>query len=336
MKRIIPCLTTREWIAMGFSIALFLLSVLILFVSSPSTASKIRRATVTVRQRHHCEIIVNGKPIACCGDLFSDSLSHKYATKPQDSVIIYSTGIWIDRFSLFSSSRGRVLTVLPKQPHLQINGYDFLRLELKKLRDKQKVIHQLNAETQYYIRVHQVHEYGYNTVAEYGNMLRNRERMLKKVIKAFEVIKPTDEIRIVRKSDFTVFYYDKSQQPSGKKCRLYAVSDDNNAVLLQTADRRKPSSAPSIAFNSGNGKLDGEVVFAGHPALNYRSVAKTDAKTLIYPAKITNGHHHVPALIASEGTVVFTPNGLFIGIVSGRNIIQRDAIRRLFRKQSCQ
>ena len=61
-------------------------------------------------------------------------------------------------------------------------------------------------------------------------------------------------------------------------------------------------------------------------------MGKNDAPVILTMGRRTGQVHHFATVLATDGTALFTPRGLFGGMIDGKNIVGRNAIQHLLMK----
>ena len=89
-------------------------------------------------------------------------------------------------------------------------------------------------ELNYYLRIHNVHDEGYNTVAGYTDEIKNRTAQAKALSSILDSIQKSKQIRIFHKTSYTAHYNNRK----GERQHVYMVEINASAkqqtVLLQT------------------------------------------------------------------------------------------------------
>ena len=109
------------------------------------------------------------------------------------------------------------------------------------------------------------------------------------------------------------------------------MGNKNRLLLLQTLDKTTPDGIKTqylLPWNTTNRRL----IAAGHGAIGIDEMGQNDASVVLTMGRRTGQRHHFPSVLATDGTALFTPRGLFGGLVNGKNIVGRNAIQHLLMK----
>ena len=319
-------------------ILVILLSAIIAWVTWslwPSSARQMKRSVAIVACQSWYEMVCKGKTVLYFSDIAADTALVRPSLQ-QDSCVrtTYSTGVWMNRYAFIPSCRGRMITVMAKPD--EINRQDARKLIEKEKERNEKRIRQLRAqlkELNYYLRIHNVHDEGYNTVAAYAYEKEAEKAYCMRLARLFDTVRQADRPQLIRKAVYTAYY----RLPNGKcqqvRMREVGSSKQCQTVLLQTVGRKTPTGLAPFSIFFANGKSHGAALAVGYGGLGVKELASSDASCSIIPTTLHDNRHDLPAVLGGDGSPIFSKRGYFIGITKGNEVITRSQLRDLLRKE---
>lgn len=301
----------------------------------PSSARQMKRSVAIVACQSWYEMVCKGKTILYFSDIAADTALVRPSLQ-QDSCVrtTYSTGVWVNRYAFMPSCRGRMVTVMAKPD--EINRQDARKLiENEKERNKKR-IRQLRdqlKELNYYLRINNVHDEGYNTVAAYAYEKEAEKAHCIRLAQLFDTVRKTDRPQLIRKAVYTAYYRLPNGECQQARMREVGSSKQCQTVLLQTVGRTTPTGVAPLSVFFVNGKSHGAALAVGYGGLGVEELASSDASCSIIPTTIHDNRHDLPAVLGGDGSPVFSTRGYFIGITRGNEVITRSQLRDLLRKE---
>lgn len=301
----------------------------------PSSARQMKRSVAIVACQSWYEMVCKGKTILYFADIASDTALVRPSLQ-QDSCVrtTYSTGVWVNSCFFIPSCRGRMITIMAKPD--EINRQDAWKLIEKEKERNEKRIRQLRAqlkELNYYLRIHNVHDEGYNTVAAYAYEKEAEKAHCMRLARQFDTVRQADRPQLIRRAVYTAYY----RLPNGKcqqvRMREVVFSKQCQTVLLQTVGRKTPTGVAPLSIFFINGKSNGAALAVGYGGLGVEELASSDVSCSIIPTTIHDNRHDLPAVLGGDGSPVFSKRGYFIGITKGNEVITRSQLRGLLRKE---
>ncbi len=316
MTLVILLLTIIAWVAWSFW---------------PSSARQMKRSVGIVACQSWYEMVCKGKTILYFADIATDTALVRPSLQ-QDSCVrtTYSTGVWVNRYAFIPSCRGRMI-----KPD-EINRQDAWALIEKEIERNEKRIGQLRAqlkELNYYLRIHNVHDEGYNTVAAYAYEKEDEKAYCIRLARLFDTVRQADRPQLIRKAVYTAYYRLLNGECQQVRMREVGSSKQSQTVLLQTVGRKTPTSVAPLSIFFVNGKSHGAALAVGYGGLGVKELATTDASCSIIPTTLHDNRHDLPAVLGGDGSPVFSTRGYFIGITKGNEVITRSQLRDLLRKE---
>lgn len=301
----------------------------------PSSARQMKRSVAIVACQSWYEMVYKGKTILYFSDIVSDTTLVRPSLQ-QDSCVrtTYSTGVWVNSCFFIPSCRGRMITVMAKPD--EISRQDAWKLIEKEKERNEKRIHQLRAqlkELNYYLRIHNVHDEGYNTVAAYAYEKEDEKAYCMRLAQLFDTVRKSDRPQLIRKAVYTAYYRLPNGECQQVRMREVGSSKQYQTVLLQTVGRKTPTGVAPLSIFFVNGKSHGAALAVGYGGLGVKELASTDASCSIIPTTLHDNQHDLPAVLGGDGSPVFSTRGYFIGITRGNEVITRSQLRSLLRKE---
>lgn len=208
----------------------------------PSSARQMKRSVAIVACRSWYEMACGGKTTLYFSGVAPDTALVRPSLL-RDSCVrtTYATGVWVNRYFFIPSCRGRMITVMAMPD--EINWQDAWKLIVKEKERNEKRIRQLRVqlrELNYYLRVHDVHDEGYNTVAACAYQKEDEKARCIRLARLFDTMRPADRPQLIRKAVYTAYY----RLPDGecRQARMREVGSSKlcQTVLLQTVGERHP------------------------------------------------------------------------------------------------
>lgn len=320
MTWVILLLTIIAWVAWSFW---------------PSSARQMKRSVAIVACQSWYEMVYKGKTILYFSDIASDTALVRPSLQ-QDSCVrtTYSTGVWVNSCFFIPSCRGRMITVMAKPD--EINRQDAWKLIEKEKERNEKRIRQLRAqlkELNYYLRIHNVHDEGYNTVAAYAYEKEDEKAYCMRLAQLFNTVRKADRPQLIRKVVYTAYYRLPNGECQQVRMREVGSSKQCQRVLLQTIGRKTPTGVAPLSIFFVNGKTHGAALAVGYGGFGVKELASSDASCSIIPTTIHDNRHDLPAVLGGDGSPVFSTRGYFIGITRGNEVVTRSQLRSLLRKE---
>ena len=320
MTLVILLLTIIAWVAWSFW---------------PSSARQMKRSVAIVACQSWYEMVCKGKTILYFSDIAADTALVRPSLQ-QDSCVrtIYATGVWVNSCFFMPSCRGRMISVMEKPD--EINQQDAWMLIEKEKERNEKRIRQLRAqlkELNYYLRIHNVHDEGYNTVAAYAYEKEGEKAYCMRLARLFDTVRQADRPQLIRKAVYTAYYRLPNGECQQVRMREVGSSKQCQTVLLQTVGRKTPTGVAPVSIFFINGKSHGATLAVGYGGLGVKELASSDASCSIIPTTLHDNRHDLPAVLGGDGSPVFSTRGYFIGITKGNEVITRSQLRGLLRKE---
>lgn len=301
----------------------------------PLSAQQMKRSVAIVTCQSWYEMVHKGKTILYFSDIASDT-ALVHPSLQQDSCVrtTYSTGVWVNSCFFIPSCRGRMITVMAKPD--EISRQDAWKLIEKEKERNEKRIRQLRAqlkELNYYLRIHNVHDEGYNTVAAYAYKKEDEKAHCMRLAQLFNTVQQADRPQLIRKAVYTAYYRLPNGEYQQVRMREVGSSKQCQTVLLQTVERKTPAGVAPLSIFFVNGKSHGAALAVGYGGLGVKELGTTHASCSIIPTTLHDNQHDLPAVLGGDGSPVFSTRGYFIGITRGNEVITRSQLRDLLRKE---
>lgn len=308
----------------------------------PSSTEEMKQSAAIVETRTCWEISVGGKGALWFAAADSDStLLSPSATRREAERVTLSGGCWMNRWPAIPSCRGRLITVLPQPSATDIVSTGWKSATVRKLMEKArhdigdslKLALSEDSELQYYLRVHGVQDEGYQQIAAAATMAKAKIKRLEATAATIGRLLDSTALPLTlrRRITHTIHYRNADGKDTTAACRLVAKDTPRRLSLLQTLDATTPSCVTAqylLPWNSVNRRL----VAVGFSGLGIAELATPNAAPALIEGHRKGKHHDFPRVLAANGCPLFTPRGLFAGIVEGPTVDGRSHVARLMMK----
>ena len=305
----------------------------------PSTANEMRASVVVVEQRSWYALCAKGQPTLFFAGIEADSTALQPSTDSLQAATLHRTdGCWMNRWPAVPSCHGRIVTVVDTLKTLPYTADDALLCLIKTLETTMKREKNAISELNYYLRVHGVQDEGYQQIAVLATQMKAQAaRNAATLALADSLLKTATPLTLQPRTTYTAWYRPETDdemvknKPQKVLCQRVAVGNKNRLLLLQTLDKTTPDGVKTqylLPWNTTNRRL----IAAGHGAIGIDEMGQNDASVVLTMGRRTGQRHHFPSVLATDGTALFTPRGLFGGLVNGKNIVGRNAIQHLLMK----
>ena len=228
--------TKRQYSIAGAVLSFFLLA-FVIYRMLPPTQEDIDGCAVVVEQQAYYQLEVNGKPTVYFTDYKNSELVGGVIEKELIRTRkVRTRGYWVNAFPVWPSCFGRIVTKWANKPStiLNLNSnalHKLLANELETADDELAGLQTQHNELTYYMRVHNVNDYGYNKVADYHRHLERQRDSLRTVIGVLLSIPNDAELHIKQINSYAVLRKGSAKTTT---CNRIAIYKDNGNLLLQT------------------------------------------------------------------------------------------------------
>ena len=301
----------------------------------PFSTDRMERSVALIECESYYQICANGKPVIwfkCLGD---NCLPEGMSTKADNDVTTktYSTGCWVNKYPLVAACPGLLVTangdsIAEKNIAVANRSMDnIIKKTAEKLSMTIKKLKRKIEETDYYMRVHNVSDDGYNIMAAYAEEIKKQETEAEEVEKRLNAMAKSKkaEIRLVTKYTLLYRYDDTTDSIVRTPCNILTLTKTAPLRLLQTADEELPDGFSAINMHKWftPSPSEGDSIYAAAlPGCTQYKYNPENAKPKVFKGCMLNKHrHNLPRLLTPDGSAVFSRNGQFAGIsVNGRII----------------
>lgn len=308
--------------------------VFIMYASTfaPRSAGEMERSIALVESVSYYQICAGGKPVVWFKSL-GDSCTPEGMTLKADTAATtkrYATGCWVNRYPLFPSCPGLLLTANADSTaweNVAAANKDIRRTLAKAAKRIDGTINQLKRkieETDYYMKVHNVNDDGYNIMAVLAEDIKRQKAEAEKLAATLKTAAESEqaEIRIVTRHTL-ICRNDTAERPVRKPCVTLTKTMTSPVTLLQTADKRKTAGALPVYLHRWLTPPNTEgrsVIIASIPGCGQYGFTPDVASPETFDGTTGGGSSHdLPPLLAPDGSAVFTKGGFFTGIsIAGR------------------
>lgn len=298
----------------------------------PSSADEMKRCAVVVSAASWHEVRVDGKPLLYFAESYGDSAVSDLQTARDEALQrTYSAGFWANRWLMMPSCEGRIVTAIetPTDALRACADSTIMRLCRKAAAARLKTLKHQKSELNYYMRVHSVHDYGYQDVAALDTRVCSEYAEAERVLHIIDSITAGKHgVCVKTRHEYTATY--RTEEGKLMRTPLRFVGSADGLTLLQTADGKTPEGVATLALLPWNASDVDEARAVGIPTIAVKDMECDTISARILPARIAQGgKHNLPRMLAGNGTPVFSTKGRFVGMVSGDTVAARKTIRRI-------
>lgn len=298
----------------------------------PSSADEMKRCAVVVSAASWHEVRVDGKPLLYFAESYGDSAVSDLQTARDEALQrTYSAGFWANKWFMMPSCEGRIVTAIetPTDALRACADSTIMRLCREAAAARLKTLKHQKSELNYYMRVHSVHDYGYQDVAALDTRVCSEYAEAERVLHIIDSITAGKHgVCVKTRHEYTATY--RTEEGKLMRTPLRFVGSADGLTLLQTADGKTPEGVATLALLPWNASNIGEARAVGFPTIAVKDMECDTISARILPARIAQGgKHNLPRMLAGNGTPVFSTKGRFVGMVSVDTIAARKTIRRI-------
>lgn len=210
----------------------------------PLSGDDIRNSKVIIEQETYYEILADGRPILYFSQMASDSTFSGGVTSP-DSLQPRKelvTGYWVNSLPLWPSCFGKIMTKGIKEPTriMSYSSNEMHRMLLHQFISTDHVLAGIESqrnELRYYMRTHDVTDYGYGHIAAYSYEVKSKIDSLHRVMRAIYKISRNRKLTVKRTTRYHVVA-DSTNRITCSRIRKY----EDGTILIQTLNKQTPSS----------------------------------------------------------------------------------------------
>lgn len=292
----------------------------------PFSVERMKRSSALIEYISYYELKAEGKTVAWFKTLNDSCMPETISLSAETTVMNKSfiTGCWVNEYPFIPSCKGFIITTNPDSTACAMlmtanrKTHEMIRRKSEKLSGTIKELNKKGEELDYYLSVHNVNDDGYNTMADYADLIRKRKEHAEKIQAALhEALKKQKlSIRLIQK--YTALHKDKAGKTQHITCRTITQQSANPFCLIQTKDNAMPPGASALYLHRwpvakpDNGD---EIAAASHPGCTLTGFNPDKSSAKVFNGTVTTaGKHDVPPLLAPDGTAIFSPHGQLQGI----------------------
>ncbi len=302
----------------------------------PTSRERMKQSIAIVENCSYYQIIINGKDTLYFNGLSKDSLltdlsySTRNIRKPR-----YSVGCWINKYALFPSCFGRLLTtskdgntdsikefITANHRAILTKGYITAKQNFNDLESEAE-------DLKYYLSVHDVQDEGFNSISQYSNKISLRKDSTEKTIKILSTTYTVENIKVNYIPDYYIIYRNIDNKLKREHCRQITSRSKYGFRIIQTDSKETPSYACPQHFHhvwpwrERSGK---QIFIAAYGGLNTEGFIPSSATSTITAGELKGylgkqAPHTITAAFAQDGSPAFSKHGFFLGVSYQDNVI---------------
>lgn len=332
MKRLIDGKPVSRLILQSLPIALAAI-VFVIYGATflPASTERMERSVALVEGISHYELRLGGKPVMAFKS-FNDSLQPQGLALSADSTVTtrrYLCASWVNKYPFIASCGGLLLIAnddsVAERRVLQANGRlpYILKATADRLAVKIRLLERQSEEIDYYMKVHNVNDDGYNVMAEYSARVKAQRDRTVKMLSHLNALSADKRLEVKLVTEYALLTPDTAGRMSRKTCNIVTSRHTSPFRLLQTVDRSMPDGARAVYLHQWllpSPEAGDSVVIAAEPGCTAYKYDPTKGSPATFGGAVESaGRHDVPPLLAPDGALVFTSGGRLAGInVDGR------------------
>lgn len=313
-------LQSLPFLSVAIVIVLYLLSFM------PLSTTDMTASNTIICHEAHYELTADGKRMFCFKTL-SDSLIPENIRCNHSSETTLRTiinGCWVNSLPFIPSCRGTILTTNPDSAQIKRmenagrNIKGMLNKALQQKEKETKLLARKDEECRYFLKIHNVNDDGFNTIAEYSEKVKTDRKETDSIIAAIKTALKSKHLSLKRIRTYTLLYNKGEAKQCRKACRVITKNKKQPFCLIQTIDKKTPDNAHAIYMHQwltpdiASGR---RILVAAYPDCNLHETAATAIKNNINEGKISQPpYHNMPQIISPDGSPVFTVKGMVMGI----------------------
>ena len=332
MRRLIDVKLTYKKVLQSLPVALAAIAVVIYALSFlPRSAERMRRAVALVERVSYYRVCADGKPVAWFREL-GDSLRPVGLSPSADSTVVtvsHVTAAWVDKYPFIPSCPGLLLVAnADSMAHKQLsaaggNVRPVLENAIGAMERRLSLIGRKIEDIDYYMRIHNVNDDGYNVMAAYDVSVKAERDSLTKVVGALRSALGKRRLTVELVEKYTLLTADTAGGLARTACVWLTADKTSPFMLLQTVDKRKPDGASAVYLHqwlTPVADAGDSVVVASYPGCALYGFSPAGAKAQTFKgAAAGKARHALPPLLAPDGSLVFSSGGQLEGVsVDGR------------------
>lgn len=254
-----------------------LLLLLIVWQLWPVSEAEVRRCRVDMEVESYYEVLADGRPVFFFADV-DDSMNIRGGAVRPDSIVTHKVqgpGFWVNRIPFVPSCFGRIITFSAAKPSeiVKLDSdhlHRFLFQQSIRSDDRLAGLQRMKNELTYYVRRHDIADYGFLQVAKYSTVVNRQVDSLQHVVDTLQNISPKARLTIRYVTRYRAVRMTQSGDSLNLRCNLLKTYNGQFS-LVQTEDSHTPFSVQSrLSITRGME----EVLKASSPD-NDKGIAKT-------------------------------------------------------------
>lgn len=301
---------------------------------TPQSIERMERSAALLECSSWYEITSNGKPVAYFKAL-NDSMRPEEVSVKLDSAVVtkqYIEGVFVNRYPLISSCRGRIVTTLPVVSDMKrLAGITADKTKLLKesalnIEKEMKRMDREIEETDYFLKTHNVSDGGYNAVAAYSAQMKARRETAEATLSVLKTIEKKGRLNFELKYKYTLLYKDTTGVRRIETNVLPVADKYSPMKMIQTADKKLPDGVVAQYLHRWfvpEVEPGEPVIVASHPgSMMIGFVPGATAAKTFGGTATARQQHKMPLTIAPNGAAVYSDRGFFLGINYDKKIVK--------------
>lgn len=294
------------WIAVGLLVIILLLGG---YSYLPLSREQMKKTIATLECKYYYILTADNKEILFFGGINNDTtMTDVSLLKDSATQKSFHPACWVHKLQFIPSCEGRLMALFAERPEeriRQMNANDkraLLSKEVRTLSKKITSLKKIRSNMNYYLRVHNATDEGFNIISEYAQHVNDEIRSEQEVLDAIDKAEKDERINIKYKAQYTVIYQDDSMIQKRVACHIVDKREDD-FIFVKINTGKTPEGAHPLFFH---------LWITWHiPQLAPGKMAPND----------------VPEALAIDGSPIFSKFGFFIGIKHQNEVMSSDKFK---------
>lgn len=338
MKRLTDRNTKIKIALQSLPVALAAIVFLLYFTTFQSLPTeRMKRSTALIEHVSYYEIYAGGKAVARFKALGDGGMPGDLCPAGDTAAVNrrFTTGCFVNKYPMFPLCRGRILTINPDSvvgAGLAVankNIHDIIKEKTALIEKRIAWISKTQEELDYYLRIHNVNDDGYNVMADYAEHLKRLGRQSAALVAALKAAVGERRVEIKHVCKYTLLYNDTAGIARRLTCNVVSKGGRSPFLLLQTADRTMPVGASALYMHqwlAPHPKTGESVIVSSFPGCASYGFKFGGASARTFGGTLDGKRRHgIPPLLAPDGSPVFSADGRTVGISCGGIVVPASA-----------
>lgn len=250
----------------------------------PFSTRQMENSVALVECESYYQICAGGKPVLWFKNLGDSCMPENMSIKAGQEVVTtkYSTCCWVNKYPLFPYCPGLLLTANKDsiaEKSIAAANKDMASIIERTVRKLSAEIKQLNRkieETDYYMKVHNVNDDGYNIMADYAKAIRQQKEAAEALCAKLKSIAKSKRVEMRLVTKYTLLCNDETTDSIERTpCRIITTKKHRPCACCRQQTRQNPKT-PRL-YTCTNGSLRRQQQATASMLQQYQAAPNTDS-----------------------------------------------------------